>query len=181
MIKTFLDKHEPKITGVLSCSDRMLFRGYLPMLCIGIGLLAGLSGRPAARSLLLFTAAAWLVGGVVGLQGAAGDWSLAVPLMLLGVGVLVALDAPLPAALTVVLATVITGIDGLLNGMALASLGFIGVLGLYSAFVVVLLLTAALVVGLKAVWARAAVRVAGSWIGAVGLLLLGWSIRPMLA
>ena len=31
-MKTFLDKHESKITGVLSCFDRMLFRGYLPIM-----------------------------------------------------------------------------------------------------------------------------------------------------
>ena len=34
-MKTFLDKHEPKITGVLSCFDRMLFRGYLPIMSGG--------------------------------------------------------------------------------------------------------------------------------------------------
>ncbi len=31
-MKAFLDKHESKITGVLSCFDRMLFRGYLPIM-----------------------------------------------------------------------------------------------------------------------------------------------------
>lgn len=31
-MKSFLDKHEPKITGVLSCFDRLLFRGYLPIM-----------------------------------------------------------------------------------------------------------------------------------------------------
>ena len=31
-MKAFLDKHAAKITGVLSCFDRMLFRGYLPIM-----------------------------------------------------------------------------------------------------------------------------------------------------
>ena len=31
-MKTFLAKHDSKITGVLSCFDRRLFRGYLPMM-----------------------------------------------------------------------------------------------------------------------------------------------------
>ena len=31
-MKAFLEKHDPKITGVLSCFDRMLFRGYLPIM-----------------------------------------------------------------------------------------------------------------------------------------------------
>jgi urease accessory protein len=38
-------------------------------------------------------------------------------------------------------------------------------------------LAAALVVAIWAPWARIAVRVAGSWIAAVGLLMLGWSLR----
>jgi urease accessory protein len=38
-------------------------------------------------------------------------------------------------------------------------------------------LAAALVVAIRAPWGRIAVRVAGSWIVAMGLLLLGWSFR----
>jgi len=38
-------------------------------------------------------------------------------------------------------------------------------------------LVTSLVVPLRMVWARVAVRVAGSWIAAVGLLLLGWTLR----
>jgi hypothetical protein len=42
---------------------------------------------------------------------------------------------------------------------------------------VLVALTAALVVQLRAHWARIAVRVAGSWIAASGLLMLGWAVR----
>ena len=38
-------------------------------------------------------------------------------------------------------------------------------------------LLSAFVVTLKADWMRIAVRVAGSWIAAVGLLMLGWAYR----
>ena len=38
-------------------------------------------------------------------------------------------------------------------------------------------LGAALVVSLKIPWARIAIRVAGSWIAAIGMLLLGWTFR----
>jgi hypothetical protein len=31
-MKAFLEKHNLKITGVPSCFDRMLFRGYLPIM-----------------------------------------------------------------------------------------------------------------------------------------------------
>jgi hypothetical protein len=33
------------------------------------------------------------------------------------------------------------------------------------------------VVSLKAKWTRIAVRVAGSWIAAMGILLLGWAVK----
>jgi hypothetical protein len=34
-----------------------------------------------------------------------------------------------------------------------------------------------MVVAIRAPWGRIAVRVAGSWIVAIGLLLLGWTLR----
>ena len=46
-----------------------------------------------------------------------------------------------------------------------------------STLFVTVALAAALVVALRAPWTRIAVRVAGSWIAAIGLLLLGWSLR----
>jgi hypothetical protein len=42
---------------------------------------------------------------------------------------------------------------------------------------VVVALAAAMVVAIRAPWGRIAVRVAGSWIVAIGLLLLGWTLR----
>jgi urease accessory protein len=49
--------------------------------------------------------------------------------------------------------------------------------GLVGAVFVVVALAAALVVRFPAEWSRVAVRVAGSWIAASGLLLLGWAAR----
>ena len=46
---------------------------------------------------------------------------------------------------------------------------------------VVLALASALVVSLQKPWTRIAVRVAGSWVAAVGLLMAGWGIRAALA
>ena len=34
-MKAFMDKHAHKINGALSCFDRMLFRGYLPIMSGG--------------------------------------------------------------------------------------------------------------------------------------------------
>ena len=55
--------------------------------------------------------------------------------------------------------------------------GRLGLVGIVSTLFVVVALAAAFVVALRAPWARIAVRVAGSWIVAIGLLLLGWSLR----
>jgi hypothetical protein len=61
--------------------------------------------------------------------------------------------------------------------MAQAKLGPLGLAGIVAAVFVVVALAAALVVALRAPWSRIAVRVAGSWIAAAGLLLLGWTLR----
>jgi len=42
---------------------------------------------------------------------------------------------------------------------------------------VLVTLASALVVSLRKSWARIAVRVAGSWIAAIGLLMFGWAMR----
>ena len=68
---------------------------------------------------------------------------------------------------------------GYLNGtgMGLSAHAIVATLGLAAAVFVLVVLVAALVVQLRAQWARIAVRVGGSWIAASGLLMLGWSIR----
>ena len=38
-------------------------------------------------------------------------------------------------------------------------------------------LVSALVSVLRAAWLRIAVRVAGSWVAAIGLLMIGWAVR----
>ncbi len=55
--------------------------------------------------------------------------------------------------------------------------GVIGLLGVTAAVFALVALTTSLVVPLRAVGARVGVRVAGSWIAAIGLLLLGWGLR----
>jgi urease accessory protein len=52
-----------------------------------------------------------------------------------------------------------------------------GLLGSVAAVFPLIALAASFVVPLRAVWARLVVRVAGSWIAAIGLLLIGWAIR----
>jgi hypothetical protein len=49
--------------------------------------------------------------------------------------------------------------------------------GLVGGIFILVALVAALVIRLRPPWARIVVRVAGSWIVATGLLLLGWAAR----
>ena len=66
-----------------------------------------------------------------------------------------------------------------LNGVAMqqAGAGVLGLLGLLAALFVFVALVAACVVSLHQQWTRMVVRVAGSWIAAMGLLMLGWALR----
>ena len=88
-------------------------------------------------------------------------------------------DARLPPTIMTLLATVF-GIDhGYLHGtgIALSVSALVTFFSLAAAVFITTCLVAALVVELRQYWARIAVRVAGSWIAASGILLLGWSLR----
>jgi hypothetical protein len=61
--------------------------------------------------------------------------------------------------------------------MQQAGAGLLGLLGMLAALFVLIALVAACVVSLHQQWARIAVRVAGSWMAAIGLLMLGWTLR----
>ena len=50
-------------------------------------------------------------------------------------------------------------------------------LGMSAAVFVLVALASAFAVPLQARWTRVAVQVAGSWIAATGLLLIGWAAR----
>ena len=69
-------------------------------------------------------------------------------------------------------------VHGGLNGASIAAAGREagGLAGIAGAIFLLVALVSALVVSLKRPWTRIAVRVAGSWIAAIGLLLLGWTL-----
>jgi urease accessory protein len=122
----------------------------------------------------------WLLGGVLGLTFGVSVSPLAPVASFLLLGGLVAADARLPLAATSALALILGLLHGYLNGVAMArpGLGALGVIGIVVCVFTLTALATSLVVPLRAVWARVAVRVAGSWVAAVGLLLLGWTLRP---
>jgi urease accessory protein len=146
-----------------------------------LALLAGLAGAQLGRFVLFALPAAWLAGGLAGLALGAGPLlsPVVTALVLSGLGILVAADYRLPLPLGVVLACLLGLLHGYANGaaMAAAGLGTLALAGIGTALFVVLALLAALVVSLRRAWTRVAVRVAGSWIAASGMLMLGWILR----
>jgi hydrogenase/urease accessory protein HupE len=146
-----------------------------------LALLAGLSGARAGRNILFLLPPAWLLGGLFGLRMAQ---EVSLPLFsvlsFLITGALVALDRKLPLLLISILTCGFGFLHGFLNGTAMAAGGgSLALFGISLAVFVLISLVSALVVSLKKYWARITVRVAGSWIMAIGLLMLGWTYRAM--
>jgi urease accessory protein len=146
---------------------------------LALALCAGLCGTGSGRYVLSVLSSAWLVGGCVGLL-ARGLPAFPMPaLSLLLLGTLVAADLRLPPAVVTALAGGLGLEHGCLNGVAMrqAGVGALGLLGIMAALVVLVALVAACVVALQQRWRRIVVRVAGSWIAAIGLLMPGWILR----
>ena len=147
---------------------------------LALALLAGQRGSRAGRLALFALPTAWLLGGLLGLVFPTIESVTALTTVsFLALGGLVAAEARLQPEWVTALAVVVGLLHGYLNGAAMtqAKLGALGVVGIVSTLFVVVALAAAMVVAIRVPWGRIAVRVAGSWIVAIGLLLLGWSLR----
>jgi hydrogenase/urease accessory protein HupE len=144
-----------------------------------LALLAVLRGATHGRRVLFVLPAAWLLGGVIGLTVQGGVSSIWASLSFVILGGLVAADARLPLGATTALAGLLGLGHGYLNGSTLAEPGpgAVGLLGIVVAVFTLVAVVASFVVPLRAAWARVVVRVAGSWIVAIGLLLIGWGVR----
>lgn len=149
---------------------------------VAVSLLAGLRGRRAARLTVMALPTAWLLAGLVGMGFPVTPelaWLSVVFFMV--PGLLVAADARLPPSLVAALGGVYGALHGVFNGSALVALGagVTSLCGLVLAVLLLALLTSAAVAPLQAFWARTTVRVLGSWVVAVGLLMLGWMFQGM--
>jgi hypothetical protein len=141
-----------------------------------VALLAGLGGLRVGRWMMLALPAAWLVGGHIGLSlETAGVVSgLSVGLVVLA-AMLVAADLQLPPPAALALAVLVGALRGMLDGASLAAggAGPVAVLGAAVMVQLIGLLVVSVVASLHAASGRIAVRVAGSWIVAVGMLMTG--------
>ena len=144
-------------------------------------LLAGLGGARQGRFVLAILPGAWLAGMAAGWAiglPAAPAWLNAVATVL--IGALVASDLRLPLTVVIAMAAALGALHGYDNGRDLAATsgGLVAIGGIACALFALVSLLAGQVAVLRAQWARLAVRISGSWIAAVGLLMLGWSVRP---
>ncbi len=145
---------------------------------VALALYAGLRGARPGRFALFILPAAWLLGGLASVAAGAEPRFPLAPVSFLALGVLVAANLKLPDAAVAALAAALGLAHGFWNGAALAAgPGGLGLVGIAFALFAVVALASALVVSLRKPWTHVAVRVTGSWIAAVGLLLLGWTLR----
>lgn len=147
---------------------------------LGIGLLAGLSGPRSSRGAIIALPAAWLTGEMIGsIYPATITLPWLTTLSFGTVGILVALNASMPRTLLLMLACGAGLLHGFVNGATMGAAGTdrLGMLGAAIAVFVTVALVAAQVVNLRALWLRIVVRVAGSWIAAIGILMIGWLVK----
>lgn len=145
---------------------------------LAVALYAGLRGRAPGRRALFFFPLAWLIGGFIGLAANTLPTFPVSAFSFLLVGILIAADLRLPDNAFTVLAIAVGIMHGFFNGIALkAGPGGLGLLGIMSALFVLVAIVSAFVVSLKPPWTRIAVRVAGSWVAAMGMLMIGWFFR----
>jgi len=151
----------------------------LPVLALA--LLSGLRGPQFGRTALFTLPAAWLLGTVLGrLFHPHPAWPILSAVLTIGLGALVAADRPLPLPAVAALAAALGLWNGAWNGIELAraQAGMVGnALGIACAAFAVVAIFAALATSVRAQGTRIAVRVAGSWIAAAALFMLGWSLR----
>ena len=147
---------------------------------LALALMVGLSGASYGRRALFVLPTAWLIGGLVGLSEPATNGSAVVSaLWFLLLGGLAAADIELPLVIATLLALLLGLNKGYVNGAGLGQpqTAIVALAGLTSAVFVTIALVSAFVMTLRAQWARIAVRVAGSWVAAIGVLMLGWAFR----
>jgi hydrogenase/urease accessory protein HupE len=149
---------------------------------LALALLAGQRGAAYARRQLFMLPAAWLIGGLLGLAFGNGRGASLTCISFLLLGGWVAANAQLSIRIATTLTVMIGLFHGYLNGsgMGRSSDASLALLGLSFAVFVCVAVASSFLVPLRRQWALIAVRVAGSWIVASGLLMLGWTLRGKL-
>lgn len=147
---------------------------------LALSLYAGLRGRVPGRRALFIFPLAWLVGGFFGFTAHTMPAFPVTAFSFLLLGILIAADLRLPDHVFTGVAATVGIMHGFFNGIALkAGPGSLGLFGIMTALFVLVAIVSAFVVSLKPTWTRIAVRVAGSWVAAMGMLMIGWFFRGL--
>src|SRR5262245_28096750 len=151
----------------------------LPLLALSLA--AGLRGPSGGRAALFVLPPAWLAGVFLGRFFAPHwIWPVFSALLTISFGSMAAFDRKIPARVIAALSALLGLWNGGWNGIELARSGaavFGTGIGIATAVFVVVTLVGAVAAAARTTRARIAARVAGSWVGAAGLLMLGWSLR----
>ena len=153
---------------------------FLPV--IALGFFAGLRGPAHSRMSLGAVTLARFAGGLAAMSGFAlpdlALSSLTAALFML-IGILLAANIGLPAALCAFLGASLGLVRGMadLSGVEESITHALSLLGMTASVFAVFAIAASLTIPLKRLWIIVAARVGGSWIAALGLLLVGWIVR----
>ena len=145
---------------------------------LAIALFAGLRGAAPGRRALFLLPLAWFAGGLLGvvIEGLPALPVSAISFFILGV--LVAADLKLSQKTFAAIVVVVGFVHGVLNGVALKEgAGILGLLGIMATLFVIVAIVSAFIVSLRKPWTKIVVRVAGSWVAAMGMLMFGWLMR----
>ena len=147
---------------------------------LALALLAGVNGPVAGRRMLFAISTAWLGGGLLGalFRGSVIP-AAALSVSFLVLGLLIAWGRSLSPAAVSTLAVAVGLLHGWLNGVGIAQSGreLLALVGMVSAMFVVAAIIASIALAFRSGWMRIAARVAGSWVAAIGVLMLGWSLH----
>ena len=147
---------------------------------IALALFAGLRGPGFGRTVLFTLPLAYVAGY---LASSVTTTEVALPLvgagLTIALGGMVAADLALPLAALTGFAVFLGLFSGGVSGSEMVRAQGLGLggFGAATAVFVLVAIIAGNTTALKAHWARIGVRVAGSWIAASGLLMLGWALR----
>jgi len=145
---------------------------------LALALYAGLRGVVQSRRALFVLPVAWFLGGLLGVFVEGLPELPVAPVSFVILGVLVAADLYISSTLFTAVVLIVGFVHGVLNGVALREgPGVLGLIGIMATLFVIVTLVSAFTVSLKRPWSRVVVRVAGSWVAAIGMLMFGWLLR----
>ena len=149
---------------------------------LGVGLLAGRHTHRTRVALLVAVVIAFLLAMAAplvfrGLSGFESIEGIVSPASLLVAGVLVALGRKLSVSIAMLVAIAVGIVHGVANGLAIEGGGGLAVLGGVSAAALIIAIGTATAAILDGPRGRIVVQVLGSWVAAMGLMLLGLALR----